>query len=110
MRLVIAFFVTMLVAPVQAGDEAGEYGHYGSVSCGLWVNAKEEKGLERTMLLGWVAGYITAANALVPGKINWLEGSDLDGAMLWIDTYCNENPLSNTHDAMKVLMRELGVR
>jgi hypothetical protein len=111
MRFVIAFFVTMLVAaPVQARDETGTYMHYGARSCGKWVNAKEEDGWYWTVLQGWVAGYITAANLWIPGKYDWLEGSDLDGAMLWIDKYCNENPLSNTTDAMKILMRELGAR
>ena len=113
MRLVIGFFaVMMLVAtPVQAIDGAGTYGSYGKRSCGQWIeDRKPEHSSMQIMLTGWLAGYMTAANQWIEGKENWLEGSDIDSAMLWIDKYCRENPLSDSADAMVALMRELGVR
>ena len=112
MRLVIGFFaVMMLVAtPVQAIDGAGIYKSMGSRSCGQWLEAKKEDDDHRYSLRDWVAGYVTATNVWMEGKQDWLEDSDLPSAMLWIDKYCRENPLSNSVSAMRELMRELGVR
>ena len=111
MRLVIGFFVMMLVAtPVQAVDGAGIYTILAARSCGQWLEAKKEDDVHRVSLRDWVAGYITAANAWIEGKKDWLEGSDLSSAMLWIDKHCRENPLSNNGNAMKRLMLELGAR
>ena len=92
MRFVIAFFVMMLVAaPVQARDGTGKYFSTGVRSCGEWLEAAKEDKWPRLVMGGWVGGYVTAANAYIPGKANWLEGSDVASAMLWIDKYCREN-------------------
>ena len=64
MRFVIAFFVMMLVAaPVQAFDATENYETVGAESCGKYVNARELKDIYNLVFQGWVAGYITAANA-----------------------------------------------
>lgn len=112
MRLVVGFFaVMMLVAtPVQAIDGVGNYTVFGHFSCGKWLQAKKEDSWDRSIVKGWVAGYITAVNVWIKGKKNWLEGSDIPSAMLWIDKHCRENPLSNSADAIDVLMLKLGVR
>ena len=76
MRVVIAFFIMMLVAaPVQAFDATGTYGTVGAESCGTYVNAKEEKDIHNFVFQGWVAGYITADNAWIAGKNDWLGSS-----------------------------------
>ena len=76
MSFVIAFFVMMLVAaPVQAFDATGNYGTVGAESCGTYVNTREKKDICNLVFQGWVAGYITAANAWITGKNNWLESS-----------------------------------
>ena len=76
MRFVIAFFILMLVAaPVQAFDATGNYGTVGAESCGTYVNAREEKDIHNLVFQGWVAGYITAANAWLAGKNDWLGSS-----------------------------------
>ena len=112
MRLVIGFFAVMMLvaAPVQAYDGAGTYTSIGAHSCGKWLEAKKEDEWMRRALGAWVAGYVTAANAWVAGKEDWLEDTDRQSVMSWIDKYCRENPLSNSAKAMKKLMRELGVR
>ena len=112
MRLVVCFFaVMMLVAtPVQAVDGAGKHTTLGARSCGQWLEAAKEDGLLRVVLKSWVSGYVTAVNTWIEGKNDWLEGIDIPSAMLWIDKYCKENPLSNGSDAMWYLLRELGVK
>ena len=111
MRLVIGFFVMMLVAtPVQAIDGAGQFKTYGQYSCGQWLEAKKADGTVRTVMIGWVAGYVSAVNAWIEGKEDWLEHSDIPSAMSWIDKYCRENPLSKSTYAIRFLMYELGVR
>jgi hypothetical protein len=76
MRFVIAFFVMILVAaPVQAFDATGNNGTVGAESCGTYVEAREEKGIHNLVFQGWVAAYITAANAWIGGKNDWLGSS-----------------------------------
>ena len=117
MRLVIGFFaVMMLVAtPVQAIDGAGNYSSFARRSCGEWLEDKRADNnktfdVNRYGNKQWVAGYVTAVNIWIEGKGNWLGGSDIASAVLWIDKYCKENPLSNGSDAMWYLLRELGVK
>ena len=101
MRFVIAFAVTMLIAaPGHAIDGNGSFTLYRMRSYGKWLESKIEDGL-------WLASYLTAMNSLVPGKKNWLEGSDVAGAMLWIDKYYEEKSLSNSVGAMQKLLNEL---
>ena len=58
----------------------------------------------------WLAGFITGANAYRRGKRDYIEGTDMDSAMLWIDKYCAENPLSHSGEAAYRLIEELAGR
>ena len=107
MRFVIAFVATLLIAVPGHADEAGGYVTFETRSCIEWIRDKKEDSWSRVLDVFWVSGYLTAANAYIPGKANWLEGSDLDSAMLWIDNYCEQKPLSNSVAAAAKLLIEL---
>ena len=49
----------------------------------------------------------TGANLYRPGKKNYLEGTDVTSARIWIDKYCTKNPLSNAAKAAEALIEEL---
>ncbi len=108
-----ALLVLMTTGPAAAHDEY-RWIPYGSISCGKWLarkpNAEGVNSWHRITLASWLSGFISAANAYLPGKENWLEGSDIDSAMLWIDKYCADNPLSQSAIAGQALIEELRSR
>ena len=106
--IALIFIATVsLATPAAAIDEKGNWVTQGARSCGEWLKAKQEQEVARTILGFWLAGFVTGANLYRPGKENYLEGTDLQSAMLWIDPYCTENPLTDTADAAKNLIEEL---
>ena len=110
MRFVIAFAVTLLiVAPGHAIDGNGSFTLFRMRSCGKWLESKKEDGLWRKTDGWWLAGYRISMNSLVLGKKNRLEGSDVAGAMLWIDKYYKKIMLSNSVGTMQKLLNELRI-
>jgi hypothetical protein len=55
----------------------------------------------------WVAGYLTAHNRNAPDTYNVLGAGSLPGVMLWLETYCRDNPQSQLAIGMDELTREL---
>lgn len=109
--IAIIFIATVsLAAPVGADDAKGRWFAQGAVSCGKWLELKREGGMMRSTLGLWLAGFVSGANAYRRGKKNYIEGTDMDSAMLWIDKYCTENPLSNSGNAAHALIEELAGR
>jgi len=101
--LVLSFtFATPIIARVNY-----DYTAQGEESCGQWVNFRNEGGWELAYSFGWIAGYISAYNRQTPGVYNILGSTDIDSVILWMDKYCQENPLSNLTTGMDVLTDEL---
>jgi hypothetical protein len=77
---------------------------FGVVDCGQWLNDKTPS--RKT----WVLGYLTGVNAMHNattdknplGKIN-----SADQIYVWIDNYCQKNPLKSVDDAAANLFFEL---
>jgi len=102
--LVLSFAIT---TPVIAADKDSMYSTQGSKSCGEWVDARKEEDWRFASLTGWIAGYITAYNKQTPGVFSILKTTDMKSISLWMDKYCQENPLNNLADGMEVLTHEL---
>lgn len=58
----------------------------------------------------WVLGYLTAYNEHVAPDGNISAGTDADGLMLWLDSYCQAHPLDNLGTATSALVAELKAR
>ena len=113
MKSIIAliFIATFsLTTPVAAIDERGSWTPYAARSCGAWLENRQEGGWVEIIDGNWLTGFITGANLYRPGKKNYLEGTDVKSARIWIDNYCTKNPLRDAADAAADLIKELARR
>jgi hypothetical protein len=94
------------VSAANAADASGRFRMYMSYSCGAYADARRGDTHLGNALEARVGGWISGVNWHDPsGDI--LNGSDLDGAFVWLDNYCQQNPLDKFNDAAKRLVREL---
>ena len=82
------------------------YTTFGVRDCGQWLSAKTEARK------AWVVGYMTGLNAM-----HWLNKSkppdplgkinSVEQIYIWMDNYCQKNPLKETSDGGIALFIEL---
>jgi hypothetical protein len=85
------------------GASSNRVATMGAVSCGKWVE-------NRTMRFAisyeyWLHGYLSGI-AIGTNK-NFLEGTDGDSLDLWMDDYCQKNPLNSIGNGGSALAMEL---
>jgi hypothetical protein len=103
--IALVFIATFsLTTPVAAFDERGSRTNYGVRSCGAWLEDRQKGGWANLAITNWLSGFITGANLYRRGKADYIEGTDVKSAMLWIDNYCTENPLRDAADAVEALI------
>lgn len=75
---------------------------FGSPDCGQWFTQKNTSKL-------WLLGYLSGVNAATATKakdpLDKLNSADQ--AFLWMDKYCQKNPLSNAQSGANRLYDEL---
>jgi hypothetical protein len=74
-------------------------------SCGIWVTETQENGWPIVATRSWLIGYLS-------GKVSEsgrdvMRGADNASFFLWVDNYCNANPLKDIADAGDALLSEL---
>jgi hypothetical protein len=82
----------------------------GSVSCEDFVQARHENNTTRIgKYKQWVYGYFTAVSMYYPPANNkrFLDSTNSNDALTWIEHYCRKDPAGNLHDAVKSLQNEL---
>ncbi len=79
----------------------------GAVDCGLWLKDNDRmKSLYKSWLMGFLTGMNLSDTKVV--KANFLERlSSPSQAYVFVDNYCQQNPLKNTIDAAIVLVLDL---
>jgi len=102
--LVLGFTFT---TPATAADKDGQYSTQASASCGQWAKYREEGGWRYTATQGWIMGYISAYNEKKSDVYDILGKNDPDSIWLWMNKYCQENPLSDVPEGMMILTDEL---
>jgi hypothetical protein len=97
---------------------AGKYTEYGegTVSCGTYVQAAERQRISGSSVrylqfTGFTNGYLTALNWMASAVgvqdgtyKNIMQGTDLEGQMLWLENYCRQHPLSDFGVAVSELV------
>lgn len=85
---------------------------FGNADCGQWVNSKTET--RKAWILGYMSGMSMATNLLgTPAEIranggDWLDKvNSADQIFLFIDNFCQKNPLRKLETAGFALFREL---
>lgn len=84
----------------------------GLESCGKFTTAANEATYHKNRnnwntYLTYTQGYLTGLNQYLPDNRNILGGTDVDGAMAFLEKYCRENPLAEYIDALENLTDEL---
>ncbi len=100
-----------MVDPV-AGQNRTYYGP-AMKSCGTWTTEVGAGLSEKTSPVGmvmqaWVAGFVTAASAIMPTVAGMhLAPTDSLGMNKWITQYCTAHPVDNLLKATSSLVAEL---
>lgn len=106
MKKLLRTFV-IATAALCVNLQAGSTVLMGSRPCGSWVKEKEQN-IPRLAGGAWLTGYLSGL-AFGSGK-DVLRGADAASIKLWIDNYCQANPLDNVDDAANALFFELARR
>jgi len=79
---------------------------FGSIDCGQWV--KQHTWVHN----GWLMGYLSGLNTAkaFPGYDPLQSVNSSDQLILWMDNYCQKNPMSSLVDAATHLYIELEVK
>jgi len=107
LSLIVLVLSFTFAAPVTAADKDGLFSVQGNRSCGLWVKDRKESDWEDIADRSWIVGYITAYNSQTPDVFDILNKTDTQSVFLWMDKYCQENPLSSLVKGMEQLTIEL---
>lgn len=118
-RVAVIVLLTLYVSDAKAFEVGGQMISYSQLSCGRFAQVADDEHAARTqgkvidahaiateayaLELGWAAGYLTAVNEYFPGEIN----TDMASAMLFVENYCRENPLSNFGAGLSELVYEI---
>ena len=80
---------------------------FGIPDCGEWVRNSRERPADRAWLLGYVSG-ISFMHEIF-GKTDDPLGklSSANQVYVWMDNYCQKNPLKNVADGAEALFVEL---
>jgi len=107
LSLIVLVLSFTFAAPVTAYTVKGEYKAVGTITCGLWFKYRAQGGWMENAVIGYISGYITAYNFKTPDVHNIMGSTDIESVYLWMDKYCQENPLSMLSDGMEELTYEL---
>jgi hypothetical protein len=115
-QLLVLLVVAFWPAVCQSlPDEKGEYTKLGvgNLECGVWTQARQSSDVYavwwKTLVLGWIQGFLTAYNLYGPGT-PVTKGTDAYGVAGWVDNYCVQHPLNNIASATVALVAELHKR
>ena len=109
MRRFVAISACVLVGaapPANATDSGGLYRVFGvgGNSCGKYIDARRHDN--DSHYLAWLGGYASAANHEIHGVKDILDGTDISGAMLWLENWCQSHPTEQFDDAVIALVRD----
>lgn len=83
----------------------------GNLECGLWTQARQSGDVYavwwKTLILGWVQGFLTGYNLYGSGMFDVTRGTGADAVTAWVDEYCVEHPHHNLASAATALVTYL---
>jgi len=112
LSVVVLAILTRPGTAVALPNENGEYEKLGvgNLECGLWTQARQSGHPDevwwKTLILGWVEGFLSSYNFYGPGISNISKGSDRDDIARWVDKYCLQHPRSNIAGAAEALVAD----
>ena len=97
----IALATFFALSPAQAEPKFPIAGN-GAISCGQYLRPpKISKEASDTMMVTWIQGYLSGANAqrYIESNKEMKLQPDPESIIAFVDKYCRENPLKNVFDA-----------
>jgi len=94
-------------------DETGNYEKLGvgNLECENWTQARRSGDVFavwwKTLILGWVQGYVSAFNLYNPNIVAIHRSADIAIMADWVDTYCQEHPANDIADAAEAVVSRL---
>ncbi len=113
---ILSLLLILLPLKTFAMDNDSDFSTYGDVNCGEYVSQFKKQQTAQSGYLhkdfiqtyGKIIGFITAWNYLSPnGKVNILGTTTLDGVNLWLNNWCNKNPLKSHYEGLIESLEEL---
>jgi len=99
--------ITILFFVYQFGQPAFSQKLIGRYDCGIWLNQKSETS--KSWLLGYMSGLNTMyVNSGLSGKKDLLEAISADQIYIWMNNYCQKNPLKTLDAGAISLFVEIG--
>jgi hypothetical protein len=105
MNAIRAVFIAGLVCLSTAAEATPILGS-GAASCGTWNADRQRNQTLSQQSQAWVLGFVTAYNVYKRSTSNMSIPSDTRRLMVWVDNYCDANPLKDIVDAAKALIDE----
>lgn len=114
MQKIVATCMLMVASTFATASHAQDirvwiYGN-GSDSCGRWsANQRTAPhGVDATIELSWVLGYLTGSQALEQARVGFhFRHPDPDAVAGWLDNFCRRHPLTSLINATVALDRTL---
>ena len=102
-----AVFLASMSLPVAAGDGVLVITP-SKGACGEWVKARSNAKLEPVVsesFKWWLIGYL--GGFAMGTETNYLNGASAESIYLWMDNYCQQNPLKGVVEGAFPLVKEL---
>jgi hypothetical protein len=77
----------------------------GAQTCGTWTQSRHSP--MDAAVVQWVLGYISSANMYEPNTPDFIQGTDYNAIIAWMDNYCRVHPLDRIDIAALALVGEL---
>ena len=103
-EIALSVVILLFCCSVNAGEIKGA----GAVTCGTWIESRKN-GTWRTEI-NWILGFISSYNHNIYIGTNpdgVFGNTDANSLALWMDNFCNENPLDLVYDGTSKLLDEL---
>ncbi len=104
----IALSLTTEANAFDSNDIATSYKYESLTSCGKFIN-KRRSGSNK-FHEDWMRGYMTAVNRHVAGRVDFFDGADEEGVLLWIEQWCLKNPTSTFLIGLVEFEKTRGIR
>lgn len=104
-RLLVALVMVVLCSPAASVT----WTSYGGGDCGQWVNESASRAYYRNWLAGYMSG-LASGNNRAGNNVDVLDAASMDAVVVWMDNYCQKNPLERLPAAGLVLFDELYAR
>ena len=89
--IISIWLVGALAATAARAAEITTYGA-GLKSCKEYLDARHQDDGAQVAFVDWLSGYFSAVNKTSRHRNNFFGLSDLEGALMWVDDYCNTRP------------------